>query len=74
LQSFLALIDEEYDSLDSIGGHWTRRRRMNSTDIARGLEAIAEVGTEAGAEAGTTAELVIEGILIPILAVPGVIG
>jgi hypothetical protein len=43
---------------------------MNSTDWERGLEAVAE----AGPEAGTAAELVIEGILIPILAVPGAIG
>ncbi len=59
---------------------------MNSTDWERGLEAIAEVGRrrmnstgwerdlEAGPEAGTAAELIIEGILIPSLAVPGVIG
>ncbi len=63
-QSFVTLIAEEYDSWDSIGGDCTKR--MNSTDWERGLEAAAE--------AATTAELVIEGILIPILAVPGVIG
>jgi hypothetical protein len=64
LQSSVALIIEEYDSLDSIGCNYTRRR-MNSTDWEASAEAAAEVGT---------AELVIEGILIPILAVPGVIG
>jgi hypothetical protein len=65
LQSSVALIIEEYDSLASIGCNYTRRRRMNSTDWERGLEAGPEVGM---------AEVVIEGILIPILAVPGVIG
>jgi hypothetical protein len=64
-QSFVTLIAEEHDSLDSIGCNYTRRRRMNSTDWERGLEAGPEVGM---------VELVIEGILIPILAVPGVIG